>query len=157
MRVYNRYGRRDNKYKARIKILVRAMTADGFRDRVDAEWAHLEGSESTLTEEEIERIQAFFAPHKYPSLDDADLGALRLEDPAFDAWLRHNVAPHRVAGYAIVTLSTKITGVPPGDVSDTQMEAVADWADEYGFGPELHAQSGIGRSRDSTGGEIGHG
>jgi sulfite reductase (NADPH) hemoprotein beta-component len=134
MRVYNRYGRRDNKYKARIKILVRAMTAEGFRDRVDAEWGHLEGSESTLTDEEIRRIEAFFSPHEYPPRNDADLGSARLEDPTFAAWLRHNVSPHRVPGYAIVTLSTKMTGVPPGDVSDVQMEAVADWADEYGFG-----------------------
>ncbi len=134
LRVYNRYGRRDNKYKARIKILVRAMTADGFRDRVDDEWAHLKDSESTLTEEEIHRVEAFFAPHEYPPLNDADLGPTRLEHPAFDAWLRHNVAAHRVPGYAVVTLSTKITGVPPGDVSDVQMDAVAGWADEYGFG-----------------------
>jgi len=136
LRVYNRYGRRDNKYKARIKILVRAMTADGFRDKVDAEWAHLKGSPSTLEEQDITRIEAHFQPPAYHSQPDGGdvLGKQRLEEPAFDRWLRHNVAAHKQSGYAIVTLSTKITGVPPGDVSDVQMDAVAEWADRYGFG-----------------------
>ena len=136
LRVYNRYGRRDNKYKARIKILVRAMTADGFRDKVDAEWAHLKGSPSTLEDQDITRIEAHFQPPAYHSQPDGGdvLGKQRLEEPAFDRWLRHNVAAHKQSGYAIVTLSTKITGVPPGDVSDVQMDAVAEWADRYGFG-----------------------
>ncbi len=136
LRVYNRYGRRDNKYKARIKILVRAMTADGFRDKVDTEWAHLKGSPSTLNDDDITRIEAHFQPPAYHSQPDGGdvLGEQRLEEPAFDRWLRHNVAAHKQSGYAIVTLSTKITGVPPGDVSDVQMDAVAEWADQYGFG-----------------------
>ncbi|MEZ5557416.1 MAG: nitrite/sulfite reductase [Pseudomonadales bacterium] len=134
MRVYNRYGRRDNKYKARIKILVRAMGGDGFRDKVDAEWAQLEGSASTLPEDEIERMEAFFAPPAYPAPAADELDAARFAEPAFSRWVQHNVAPHKQPGYAIVTLSTKVTGVPPGDVSDRQMEAVADWADRYGFG-----------------------
>ncbi len=136
LRVYNRYGRRDNKYKARIKILVRAMTADGFRDKVDTEWAHLKGSPSTLNDDDITRIEAHFQPPAYHSQPDGGdvLGKQRLEEPAFDRWLRHNVAAHKQPGYAIVTLSTKITGVPPGDVSDVQMDAVAEWADQYGFG-----------------------
>jgi sulfite reductase (NADPH) hemoprotein beta-component len=134
MRVYNRYGRRDNKYKARIKILVRAMTADGFRTRVDAEWSHLENGPSTLTEEELARMASHFQPYDYPTAEIDDLDAQRLAHPAFSRWLERNVSPHRVPGYAIVTLSTKLTGVPPGDVSDRQMEAVADWAEAYGFG-----------------------
>jgi sulfite reductase (NADPH) hemoprotein beta-component len=136
MRVYNRYGRRDNKYKARIKILVRAMTADGFRDQVDEEWSHLEGGPSTLSTEEVARMEAHFARPEYPELnsDNADLEAARLANPEFSRWVEHNVAPHRATGYSIVTLSTKITGVPPGDVSDAQMDAVARWADEFGFG-----------------------
>ena len=135
MRVYNRYGRRDNKYKARIKILVRAMGADGFRDRVDAEWEHLKGSPSTLATEHVSRIEAFFEPHDYPSLDDApaSLGEQRLAEPEFERWMRHNVEPHKTPGYAVVTLSTKVAGVPPGDVSDGQMDAVADWAEDFGF------------------------
>jgi sulfite reductase (NADPH) hemoprotein beta-component len=138
MRVYNRYGRRDNKYKARIKILVRAMTADGFRAKVDEEWAHLANGPSTLTAEEIARMESHFTPPDYPALDGGDgLDARRLTSPAFSRWIEQNVALHRVEGWAIVTLSTKITGVPPGDVSDSQMEAVADWADMYGFGEIL--------------------
>ena len=136
MRVYNRYGRRDNKYKARIKILVRAMTPDGFRDRVDEEWSHLEGSASTLTAEEIARMQAHFEPPAYPVREGAvdRLASDRLRDPSFDRWVRLNVSSHKQPGYAIATLSCKRTGVPPGDVSDTQMEAVADWADAFGLG-----------------------
>ncbi|MCZ6657026.1 MAG: nitrite/sulfite reductase [Gammaproteobacteria bacterium] len=136
MRVYNRYGRRDNKYKARIKILVRAMTAEGFRERVEEEWVHLKGSPSTLTPEEIGRIEAQFLPPAYPVNATASdsLATDRLTDPEFNRWVRQNVAPHKQPGYAIVVLSTKQTGVPPGDVSDAQMEAVADWADRYGFG-----------------------
>lgn len=134
MRVYNRYGRRDNKYKARIKILVKAMTAEGFQQRVDDEWAHLKDSPSTLTEDEIERMEAFFRPHNYPAAEAFDLGGERLRDQQFDRWVRTNVTEHKVSGYAVVTLSTKLTGVPPGDVSDAQMEAVADWAEEFGFG-----------------------
>jgi sulfite reductase (NADPH) hemoprotein beta-component len=140
MRVYNRYGRRDNKYKARIKILVRAMTADGFRAKVDEEWSHLENSASLLPEAEIGRMEAHFLPPEYPVADFepgqiADqLAEKRLAEPVFSRWVENNVAAHRVDGYSIVTLSTKITGVPPGDVSDIQIDAVADWADAYGFG-----------------------
>ncbi len=136
MRVYNRFGRRDNKYKARIKILVRAMTADGFREIVDEEWSHLEGGSSTLGADDLARMEAHFARPDYPRLEteSTELDTRRLSHPQFSRWVEQNVAPHREAGYAIVTLSTKITGVPPGDVSDSQMEAVADWADEYGFG-----------------------
>ncbi len=136
MRVYNRYGRRDNKFKARIKILVRAMGEEGFREKVDAEWSELEGSPSTLTEEEISRIESFFEAPKYPELEDGieSLAQQRLENPAFSRWVENNVAPHKVSGYAVVTLSTKVTGIPPGDVTDRQMEDVADWADDYGFG-----------------------
>lgn len=136
MRVYNRYGRRDNKYKARIKILVRAMTADGFRSRVDEEWSHLENSASSLPEAEIGRMEAHFTPPDYPAPNGAagELAEQRLAEPVFSRWVENNVAAHRVDGYGIVTLSTKITGVPPGDVADTQMDAVADWADAYGFG-----------------------
>lgn len=136
MRVYNRYGRRDNKYKARIKILVRAMTADGFRSRVDEEWSHLENSASSLPEAEIGRMEAHFTPPDYPAPNGGgrQLAEQRLAEPVFSRWVENNVAAHRVDGYGIVTLSTKITGVPPGDVADTQMDAVADWADAYGFG-----------------------
>ena len=136
MRVYNRYGRRDNKYKARIKILVRAMTPDGFKAKVDAEWAHLKEGPSTLTLDQLHRMQGFFqGPNLTPTPSAAtSLADQRLSQPAFDRWVRHNVTAHKVAGYGIVTLSTKATGVPPGDVSETQMDAVAHWADQYSSG-----------------------
>ncbi|MCY3820410.1 MAG: nitrite/sulfite reductase [Gammaproteobacteria bacterium] len=136
LRVYNQHGRRDNKYKARIKILVRAMTPEAFAERVDQEWAYLKDSPSTLTAAELDRVKACFAPPEYPDRDDetALLGEQRLREPAFNSWLQNNVARHKVPGYAIATLSTKCTGVPPGDVTDLQMDAVADWADAYGFG-----------------------
>ena len=136
LRVYNQHGRRDNKYKARIKILVRAMTPEVFAERVDQEWAHLKDGPSTLTAAELDRVKACFAPPEYPRRDDetALLAEQRLKAPAFNSWVQNNVARHKVPGYAIATLSTKHTGVPPGDVTDLQMDAVADWADAYGFG-----------------------
>ena len=136
MRVYNRYGRRDNKYKARIKILVRAMTAEGFKAKVDEEWSHLKGSPSTLANDQVAGMEAHFQPPAYPERPGAAaaLAADRLKDADFARWVRHNVSPHRQTGYAIATLSTKETGTPPGDVSDRQMEAVADWAEAFGFG-----------------------
>lgn len=135
MRVYNRYGRRDNKYKARIKILVRAMTADGFRTRVEEEWAHVKDGPSTVTEEELARLESHFVAPSFADLDDAAdlLADQRLNDPGFSNWIANNVLPHKHAGYACVTLSTKVTGIPPGDVSDVQMDAVADWAEIYSF------------------------
>jgi sulfite reductase (NADPH) hemoprotein beta-component len=135
LRVYNRYGRRDNKYKARIKILVRAMSPEVFRQHVDAEWVHSKDGPTTLTREEIDRTVAAFAPPPYEALGtDASLAAKRLAEPEFSRWVHTNVAPHKRSGYAIVTLSTKVTGVPPGDVTDVQMDAVAEWADRFGFG-----------------------
>ena len=135
LRVYNRYGRRDNKHKARIKILVRAMSPEVFRDQVDAEWEHVKDGPTTLTREEIDRAIAAFTPPPYlPLKHDPSLAAKRLAEPEFSRWVGTNVAPHKRPGYTVVTLSTKVTGVPPGDVSDVQMDAVADWADRFGFG-----------------------
>jgi sulfite reductase (NADPH) hemoprotein beta-component len=135
LRTYNRYGRRDNKYKARIKILVRAMTAEGFRERVDAEWVHLKDGASTLTTDEVTRVRAFFDPPEYELLPEAvdQLQEARLNNPGFSNWVRHNVMAHKQPGYAAVTLSTKVTGVAPGDVTDAQMDAVADWSERFGF------------------------
>ena len=136
LRVYNRYGRRDNKYKARIKILVRAMTPEVFREKVDAEWEHLRNGPGTLTEEEIRRVKNDFVPPSYENIENEEilLGEQRLQDRRFDTWVANNVDPHKQKGYSIVTLSTKTTGIPPGDVSDIQMDAVSDWSDEYGYG-----------------------
>ncbi|MFD2366012.1 nitrite/sulfite reductase [Pseudoduganella sp. GCM10020061] len=134
MRVYNLYGRRDNKYKARIKILLKAIGAEEFTRQVEAEWADLKGSPSTLTQEEIERIQAFFRPPQYKTLPALDPQAGREDNRAFGNWLRRNVKPHKVPGYAAVVLSLKKTGVPPGDATDAQLDFVADIADRYSFG-----------------------
>ena len=136
LRVYNRYGRRDNKYKARIKILVRAMTPEVFREKVDAEWEHLRNGPGTLTEEEIRRVKNDFVPPSYENIENEEilLGEQRLQNRRFDTWVANNVDPHKRKGYSIVTLSTKTTGIPPGDVSDIQMDSVSDWSDEYGYG-----------------------
>jgi sulfite reductase (NADPH) hemoprotein beta-component len=136
LRVYNRYGRRDNIYKARIKILVKERTPAGFRDEVEAEWTHLKDGAATLTAREVERVSARFtrpAYEKLEALSSAYVLALG-RDKRFAAWARRNVNPHKMPGYAAVTLSLKKTGVPPGDATSEQMEAVADLADNYSFG-----------------------
>jgi sulfite reductase (NADPH) hemoprotein beta-component len=135
MRVYNRYGRRDNKYKARIKILVRAMGADAFKAKVEEDWQQVKDGPSTLLDAEVERMVAAFEPPAFDKLEDAttQLDALRFEHPEFGRWLQHNVKPHKQTGYAVVVLSTKVTGVPTGDVSDEQMDAVADWSERFSF------------------------
>ncbi len=136
MRVYNRYGRRDNLNKARIKILVKALTPERFRDDVEAEWAHLKDGLSTLTDEEVRRVEGRFTRPAYEQLPGDDPGhAARLAaEPAFAAWAKRNVHPHKVHGYAAVTLSLKKTGVPPGDATADQMDAVADLTDRYSLG-----------------------
>ncbi len=136
LRVYNRYGRRDNKYKARIKILVKELTPEKFTREVEAEWAHLKDGEGTLIEEEVQRVAARFTRPVYQTLPerDASYEAKRAAEPGFARWAQRNVHPHRVPGYAAVTLSLKKTGVPPGDVSADQMEAIAGLAEQFSFG-----------------------
>jgi sulfite reductase (NADPH) hemoprotein beta-component len=136
MRVYNRYGRRDNKYKARIKILVRALTPEGFKAKVDEEWAHIVDGPNTVPTQTLRRLGGDFSSPDYPEQPDVSdtLADQRLTQPGFNRWVSHNVGAHKVAGYAVVTLSTKAVGVPPGDVSSEQMDAVADWAERYSFG-----------------------
>jgi sulfite reductase (NADPH) hemoprotein beta-component len=140
MRVYNQYGRRDNIYKARIKILVKAIGAEEFARQVEEEWTDIKDGPSTLTDQEFNRVAAYFAPPAYEPLEDggAALAAQQEENKAFASWINRNVKPHRVPGYAIVTLSLKKTGIPPGDISADQMDFVADLADRYSFG-ELRA------------------
>jgi len=136
LRVYNRYGRRDNKYKARIKILVRAMGAEAFRDKVLAEWEFLKDGPSTVNTKELDRLTAHFLQPEFASLNNATqiLQTHRLANPTFSAWVSQNVIAHKHPDYAAVTLSTKVAGIPPGDVTDEQMDVVADWADQYSFG-----------------------
>lgn len=136
LRVYNRYGRRDNKFKARIKILVKALTPEVFAERVEAEWSYLKDGANTLTEAEVERVSKFFVDPEYKSLEDqiALLAQLDAEHPGFARWRERNVVAHKKPGYAAVTLSLKSTGVAPGDVTDKQLETIADLADRYSFG-----------------------
>ena len=138
LRVYNQYGRRDNKYKARIKILVKALGVEEFARRVDAEWEHARKTTPELTPEQLTRAQSFFTLPAYEALDaalaDQQLNARREAKRAFDRWCDRNVSPHQQPGYAIVTLSLKRTGVAPGDVTEHQMDAVADLADRYSLG-----------------------
>jgi sulfite reductase (NADPH) hemoprotein beta-component len=136
LRVYNRYGRRDNKWKARIKILVKELTPARYIEQVEAEWAHWKDSPATLTQEEFDRMAGFFTDPAYETLPavDAEFERVQNENRAFANWVRRNVHPHKVPGYAAVTLSLKKTGIPPGDATDEQMDAVADLADRYSFG-----------------------
>ena len=136
LRVYNRYGRRDNIHKARIKILVKARTPEKFRAEVEAEWAHLKDGSATVIAEELRRIESRFTQPSYEPLprDDAGHLARLAAEPGYASWVRRNVFPHRVPGYTAVTLSLKKTGVPPGDVTSDQMDAIADLADRYSQG-----------------------
>jgi sulfite reductase (NADPH) hemoprotein beta-component len=134
MRVYNEHGRRDNKYKARIKILLKAIGLETFAQQVEAEWADLKGTEQTLTLAEMERVIAYFQPHAYLALPAIDPAAGHADNKAFANWLKRNVKPHKVAGYAAVLLSLKKTGVPPGDATAAQMDFMADLAERYSFG-----------------------
>ena len=138
LRVYNLHGRRDNKYKARIKILVKAMGIDDFRAAVEAEWAHLKDGPSTLTAEEIARSKSFFTDPDYKEFDaataQADLDEQCSRDLIFANWVKRNTVGHRVPGYRIVNISLKATGYAPGDITDQQLELMAELADEYAFG-----------------------
>jgi sulfite reductase (NADPH) hemoprotein beta-component len=134
MRVYNQYGRRDNKYKARIKILVKALGVEEFTRLVEEEWLDLKDSPSTLTTEEMARVAAYFTPPAYETLESIDPRAEHADNKVFSNWLLRNVKAHKVPGYAVVLLSLKKTGVPPGDATATQIDFVADLADRYSFG-----------------------
>ena len=136
MRVYNRFGRRDNKFKARIKILVKDMSIDVFRDHVEADWERIRGGPGAVPDEEVARLASFFDAPPYERFDgeDASFRAALADNRAFSNWVKRNVFPHKVPGYAVVTLSLKKTGVPPGDATSDQMDAVADLVDAYSFG-----------------------
>ena len=136
LRVYNQYGRRDNIYKARIKILVHELGIEKFAAEVEQEWRQIEGGPLTLDDEMIEDIRSRFVYPDYDALPDNPEELIRAKkaDPAFAAWLGNSVAPHQVRGYAIVTLSLKPVGGPPGDATADQMDAIADLAEKYSFG-----------------------
>lgn len=136
LRVYNLSGRRDKKYMARIKILVNKLGIDTFREMVDAEWALIKDSELQLPEAEITRIKNNFKPLDYntDAANDNSHEAHLDSDPAFKTWYKKNTCEHKQAGYRIVYLSLKSFTKPAGDISDSQMDAVADLADQYSFG-----------------------
>ncbi len=136
IRVYNLHGRRDNMYKARIKILVKALGIEEFRSQVEAEWAYLKGSPNTITEAELKRVSQHFETMPYETLPTHDGGfdAAVASNPAFAAWVKRCVHPHKQAGYRAVTLSLKPHGKAPGDATSEQMWAVADLAEQYSFG-----------------------
>jgi len=136
LRVYNQHGRRDNLYKARIKILVKALGPEKFREQVEAEWEYIKDSGLVLNEAEIERVRGCFAPPPYEAGAARDLSFDQWlkGDQSFAAWVRHNVAEHKVAGYRNVFVALKEPGTPPGDITADQMDAVADLADRYSFG-----------------------
>ena len=136
LRVYNRYGRRDNLYKARIKILVKSLGVAEFKRQVEEEWAFGKNGPSTLSEAEIARVAGHFTTPAYETLtgDDAGYAAQRAANPAFAAWARRNVLAHKVPGYAVVVLSLKNPARAPGDISAEQLELVADLADAFSFG-----------------------
>ena len=134
LRVYNLWGRRDNMYKARIKILVNATGIDEFRRQVEEEFEAIKASPLALDPAEVERINEYFAAPAYETLEDTDLSDQAAANPAFAAWLTSNTAKHKVSGYTIVNLSLKSPNQPPGDLGAGQMDAVADLADEYSFG-----------------------
>lgn len=145
MRVYNLEGRRDNKYKARVKILVHETGAEEFTRRVEAEFAQLDGPSINADPEELARIAAYFAPPSYETLPAVSntLEAAKATNPAFARWVEVNTTPHKLAGYTALTISLKPLGQAPGDATSEQMRLVADLAERYSF-DELrvtHAQN----------------
>ncbi len=137
VRVYNQFGRRDNKFKARIKILVKALGIEEFRRRVDEEWAHLKDGPQTLNQAAVDAAKAHFPePERRPVADSSveAFDQLRRDDRSFARFVTNNVTDHKVPGYKAVTLSLKRREHAPGDVTADQMDAVADLADRYSFG-----------------------
>lgn len=135
LRIYNLYGRRDNKYKARIKILVKEAGLEKFTQLVEQEWLLIKDN-LELSTDRIEAIKAQFTPPAYDSsaAEDTSLAQHQLENKAFATWIKHNTLSHKVPGYSVAFLSLKAPDSPPGDMTDTQLDAVADLADQYNFG-----------------------
>jgi len=136
MRVYNMYGRRDNMYKSRIKILVHEIGAEEMKRQVDAEFAEIRKAGTLhLPQEEVDRIQAYFRPPAFETLPDesTELNKAVLADTGFANWVKSNIAAHKIPGYAIVNISLKPIGGTPGDCTSDQMDAVADIAEKFSF------------------------
>jgi len=133
LRVYNLHGRRDNKYKARIKILVKALTPEVFAQKVEAEFEHTRES-LKIQPEILKKLDEKFIPFDYQDLADEDFTALFAEYPKFKQWFNINTHAHKVKGYRIVTISLKRAGIAPGDMTTEEMNFIADLADKYTFG-----------------------
>ncbi|MBT5203251.1 MAG: nitrite/sulfite reductase, partial [Gammaproteobacteria bacterium] len=134
LRVYNRLGRRDNKYKARIKILVKALGAETFAQRVESEWLTLKDGPDTISQVDIDQFKRCFSHPDYLDLNTKPIERLAGTDTQSQAWLDHNVLPHKKTGYAIVNISLKNLGTAPGDITAEQMNLIAELADDYSFG-----------------------
>lgn len=137
VRTYNLHGRRDNMFKARIKILVKALGIEAFKEQVEAEWQYLKDNPNTITEAELARVAKHFEAMPYESLPahDATFDSALASNPAFAAWVKRNVHPHKTPGYRAITLSLKPHhGAAPGDATSEQMHTVADLASQYSFG-----------------------
>lgn len=133
LRVYNLHGRRDNKYKARIKILVKALTPEVFAQKVEAEFEHTREA-LKIQPEILKKLDEEFTPFDYQDLADEDFTALFAEHPKFKKWFNINTHAHKVKGYRIVTISLKRAGIAPGDMTTEEMNFIADLADKYTFG-----------------------
>lgn len=133
LRVYNLYGRRDNMYKARIKILVKALGIDKFRDLVEKEWEFIKNGPNTINNSELNRVKAFFTEPHYIKDTKNDLES-HIQDKSFSQWLSRCTQSHKKKHYRSVTLSLKSNHQAPGDATSEQMQYVADLADEYSFG-----------------------
>ena len=134
LRIYNLHGRRDNKYKARIKILVKDLTPEVFAQEVEALWQRIKDGPDTITQTQLQRIAHLFTWPEYEALEDEPAGSPVARNREFARWLRSNVHRHKQPGYAAVSVSLKATGPAPGDITAEQMECVAELADRYSFG-----------------------
>jgi sulfite reductase (NADPH) hemoprotein beta-component len=146
LRVYNLFGRRDNKYKARIKILVQALGIEEFRRQVEEEYAASMTDELLLPDAEIERVLSYFSPKTYETLSDEEKkreSYMLSSDRDFGNWVKNNTVQHKVLGYTAAVISVKTPGVPPGDLTDNQLDALADLADRFSFGEAVvtHTQN----------------
>lgn len=133
LRIYNLYGRRDNKYKARIKILVKSLTSEVFKEKVETEFDSTR-YDLRIEQSVLEQMDHVFKPFDYQNLEDENLDSLFEQYPKFKHWFNVNTYPHKVKGYRIVTISLKRAGVASGDISAEEMELIADLADQYTYG-----------------------
>jgi sulfite reductase (NADPH) hemoprotein beta-component len=135
LRVYNLFGRRDNKFKARIKILVHEIGIDKMREEVEAEYALVKGGQLTLPQAELDRISEYFKSPEFELVNatQLDIAREKAADPAYGEWLERNLHSHRAPGYASVTISLKPIGGAPGDCTADQMDVIANLAERYSF------------------------